>query len=90
MEKQSKTSKTKRVNPNHLTAQDHCVPDDEVLVNENVVAKILGVSVQTLRNNRHNRKGIPYVKLGRSVRYFLKDVHDYALQRRIAPELNAA
>ena len=38
-------------------------------INENHVAGITGLSVQTLRNWRFLGRGIPYVKIGRYVRY---------------------
>ena len=38
------------------------------------VAAMVGLSVKTLRNARSNRRGIPFCKLGRSVRYSLDDV----------------
>jgi hypothetical protein len=55
-------------------------------VDEHQVARILGKSVQTLRNERHLRKGCPYLKLGRSVRYRIEDVIGYMEKHRIDPE----
>lgn len=59
-------------------------------VGEHTAAAILKKSVQTLRNDRHLRKGVPYVKMGRSVRYLLKDINDYLMKHRIDPECHAA
>ena len=56
------------------------------VVNEHVAAKVTGKSVQTLRNERHLRKGCPYLKLGRSVRYRLDDLIAYLDKHRIDPE----
>jgi hypothetical protein len=56
-------------------------------INEHCAAKILGKSVQTLRNDRHKRRGCPYLKLGRSVRYRLKDLLEYLERHRIDPEV---
>jgi predicted DNA-binding transcriptional regulator AlpA len=53
---------------------------------EKETARILGVSVQTLRNWRHLRKGPPYVKLGRAVRYQNRDVVEYVEKHRIVPK----
>lgn len=36
---------------------------------EKEVAKMTGRAVQTLRNDRAKRQGLPYYKFGRSVRY---------------------
>ena len=53
---------------------------------EKETAKFLGVAVQTLRNWRHLRKGPPYVKLGRAVRYRDNDLNVYIEKNRINPE----
>lgn len=55
-------------------------------VGERTAAKILEKSVQTLRNDRHIGKGVPYLKLGRSVRYLLSDIQEYVQKHRIDPE----
>lgn len=52
-------------------------------VDENKVSKITGRAVQTLRNDRFLKKGIPYIKVGRSVRYDLQEVIDFMESRRI-------
>ena len=52
-------------------------------VNENQVSKITGRAVQSLRNDRFLKKGIPYIKVGRSVRYDLRDVIDFMESHRI-------
>ena len=54
--------------------------------NEHEAAALLKSSVQTLRNNRFLRKGCPYIKIGRSVRYLLSDIQDYLERNRINPE----
>ena len=43
-------------------------------INEHEVAKITGRALSTLRNERSRNEGIPYIKIGRSVRYDLADV----------------
>lgn len=55
------------------------------LLNEHRVAELLGFHVQTLRNHRSAGVGIPYVKVGRSVRYQLVDIQEYLAERRITP-----
>ena len=54
-------------------------------VDEKAAARILGIAVQTLRNWRHIRKGPAYIKMGRSVRYQIKDLQEYLDDRRIDP-----
>lgn len=59
-----------------------CIKEDE-WVNENEAARIAGRAVQTLRNDRHKRKGIPYSKVGASVRYKRGDVIQFMHAHRI-------
>lgn len=57
-----------------------------LVVTETEAAKMLGVSVQTLRNHRCARKGLPYAKFGRFVRYFTDDIEAYLRDHRVDPE----
>jgi excisionase family DNA binding protein len=41
------------------------------------VAALTGLSEETLAQWRSQRRGIPYLKVGRSVRYALADVQTY-------------
>ena len=59
---------------------------NRLYLNEKQVAEITGFSTFTLRNNRHKRTGIPYLKIGRNVRYLPADVEQFMEKRRIAPE----
>ena len=52
-------------------------------LNEVQVAKITGRALSTLRNERSKRTGIPYLKIGRSVRYNIKDVIEFMESRKI-------
>ncbi len=40
-------------------------------VDEYMVSKITGIKVSTLRDQRFRRKGLPFIKIGRLVRYDL-------------------
>ena len=51
---------------------------------EKEVSSLTRRAVQTLRNDRHYGRGIPYIKNGRSVLYRLADVEDYMDARRIS------
>lgn len=53
---------------------------------EKQVNKITMIPLQTLRNNRFERKGMPYIKIGRSIRYELLDVVDFMQSRKINTE----
>jgi hypothetical protein len=56
------------------------------LLDEKQAAKRIGVKVQTLRNWRHLRKGLPYVKLGeRAIRYIDSDCDEFVLKNSIDP-----
>jgi predicted DNA-binding transcriptional regulator AlpA len=52
-------------------------------INENQVSKITGMALSTLRNNRSKGRGIPYIKVGRSVRYELQDVIEFMESHKI-------
>ena len=43
-------------------------------LNEIEVAELTGRALSTLRNERAKGQGIPYIKIGRSVRYDIDDV----------------
>jgi len=51
---------------------------------EQETSKISRRAVQTLRNDRHHGRGIPYIKNGRSVLYRLDDILKYLNARRIS------
>ena len=55
---------------------------------EKQVAAITNFAIQTLRNHRQDSRGIPYLKVGRSVRYRPADVTGYMERTRIEPEAN--
>ena len=53
-------------------------------LNEFEVAAITGRAVSTLRNDRHLRRGLPYLKISkRSIRYRTPDVMNFMLARPI-------
>ena len=52
-------------------------------INENQVAEITGRALSTLRNERSRGLGIPYIKIGRSVRYDLTDVISFMDSHKI-------
>ena len=55
-------------------------------ISEKEVSKMTGRAPQTLRNDRTKCQGIPYSKIGRSVRYLFDDVVGYMESKRIVPE----
>ena len=55
-------------------------------LNEKQVSEVTGIAVQTIRNWRQLRRGFPYSKVGRAVRYSVADVEAYMESRKINPE----
>lgn len=52
-------------------------------IDEVAVSEITGRALSTLRNERSKGCGIPYVKIGRSVRYELADVISFMEAHKI-------
>jgi len=52
-------------------------------LNEVMVAELTGRALSTLRNERAMGQGIPYIKIGRSVRYDLEDIVSFMESRKI-------
>lgn len=63
--------------------------NNERYIDEQEVARITGRALSTLRNERFQRRGIPYYKVGRSVRYSLGDVIEFMEKHRIETETHA-
>ena len=59
---------------------------DRMYITEKEVSLFTGLSLSLLRNSRFNRKGIPYVKVGRSVRYKYSDVTNFMEARMVKTE----
>ena len=52
-------------------------------LSEKEVSSLTGFALSTLRNKRFAREGIPYLKIGRAVRYKRQDVIQYMENHRI-------
>lgn len=55
-------------------------------INERETSLLTGMALSTLRNHRHLGKGLPYSKIGRSVRYQLQDILGFMESRKIQTE----
>lgn len=56
------------------------------LVDDVTAAGLLGLSPQTLRNQRSaGQPTVPYIRLGRAIRYDLRDVDAFISTNRIDP-----
>jgi len=66
----------------------------QTLITEQRLSEITGLALQTLRNQRHQRRGIPYIRLGSgqraAIRYDLVDVELFLRNHRIDPEAKEA
>lgn len=58
--------------------------EDDDLVDERVAAAMLDMSVAWLQRDRWAGASVPYVKLGRSVRYRVGDVRETIRKRTVA------
>lgn len=52
-------------------------------ISERELHEIIGVSLSTLRQNRHMRVGFPYYKIGKSVKYKMSEVLEYIDERKV-------
>lgn len=59
----------------------------DVGLTERHVSEKLAVSVHLLRKQRWNNTGIPYIKVGGSIRYMASDVDNYIDQQRVHPRI---
>ena len=55
-------------------------------LNEKQLSEFTGIAVQTLRNWRQLRRGFPYSKVGRAVRYSVTDVEQFMESRKVRME----
>jgi hypothetical protein len=55
-------------------------------LNEKETSEFTRKALSTLRNDRHLRRGIPYVKDGKAIRYNVNDVVSYMESRKIVFE----
>ncbi len=49
------------------------------------VANMIGRAAQTLANDRHKCQGLPYIRIGRSIRYLLSDISYFMDMHRVIP-----
>lgn len=55
------------------------------LIPERAAGELLGVSIKTLQNWRSTRKGPPFSRIGRTIRYRVGDILDLADAGRVDP-----
>ena len=54
-------------------------------LSERQVSEITGISMSTLQKDRHMRKGLPYIKIGKTVRYAYTDIVEAMNAYKIRP-----
>lgn len=81
-DKKKKLAEALRLGPERIWKEGNGTPR---WIDEREVSEIIGVAVQTLRNWRFQRIGIPYSKVGkgRMVRYRLDEVIQFMEERKI-------
>ena len=57
--------------------------NDNSLLSEKEMQLVYGFCAKTLQNHRCQRTGMPYIKIGRMVRYRKKDVDQYLQQHMV-------
>ena len=60
----------------------HKEPQIERLLDQNEIVSALGISLSTLKDLR--RKGLPFVRLGRLVKYRATEVNNWLRERQIS------
>jgi hypothetical protein len=62
----------------------------EILVAEESLAERWNLSRSKLRNDRWAGRSIPFLRIGRSVRYRLRDIEAYENARRVVQGIDSA
>ena len=57
------------------------------LLNEKVVAEMLDCSVAKLQADRFYHRGLPYIKLGRHIKYRLFDIYNHIENNVVTPSV---
>jgi len=57
--------------------------DDDALMDEHQLSSVSGLPIARLRNDRYLKKGIPFLKMGSSVRYRTGDYRSYVQNSRV-------
>lgn len=74
----------------HQAAKYDPYRDPEALFNTEETARMRGVSVSTIRRERRERIGIPFVRINRNVvMYRRQDIIDYNRSLEVVPTSNA-
>jgi hypothetical protein len=59
------------------------------LIDNNKAAGLLDVKPATLEQWRYRKKGPPFLRIGRSIRYNLSDLHAWVSGSKVAPAQEA-
>ncbi len=70
----------------HHLKQENLSSTINLWVDDVRASVILGCSTSKLRQDRHKCRGIPYAKMGRSVRYSVADLEAFMANNRITPK----
>lgn len=72
-----KNKKLKKESTYHSLVSRILSKEGPILISPKETARLLSCGESTLARHRSQGTGIPYVKLGRSVKYSLADIFDY-------------
>lgn len=56
---------------------------EKIFLKDIEVSERFNIGLSTLRNDRMYKRGIPYVKLGRSILYDAEDCHEFLTAHKI-------
>lgn len=73
-----------RPNPPQLPTPQTSAPTLPKLLTDREAAQVLGLSCQTLANDRATQRRIPYIKVLRRVRYQWSDLEAFIAEHRIS------
>ena len=60
------------------------MPIRKKYLTEKEASEVTGFSMTALQNQRHHRRGLPYIKIGGRIRYDIDDVITYMNSHKIA------
>jgi len=63
--------------------------NEQKYLNEKETSRLTGIALSTLRNQRFLRRGLPYIKVGKSVKYDFTDIVSFMDSRKIQPEFSS-
>jgi predicted DNA-binding transcriptional regulator AlpA len=73
----------------HRNQPSNAVTVEDSAVAEREAAPYLGMTTSWLRKGRRDGTGPPYIRIGRTVRYIIRDLDSYRERHRVEPKPTA-